>query len=63
MTFGAVALVMVSVFLLLPELEVGDPLTPASLFWARVGLGVGGAAFGWGLLRLLGAVRFRRIKR
>ena len=60
MAFGAVVLVLVSVLLLLPEFGVGEPLTPASLFWGRVGLGLGGLALGWGLFRLLTSVRVRR---
>lgn len=60
MAFGAVVLVLVAVFLGLPELGVGEPLSEASAFWARVGMGLGTAAFAWGVFRLAGTVRLRR---
>lgn len=60
MAFGAVVLVLVAIFLGLPELGVGEPLSEASAFWARVGMGLGTAAFAWGVFRLAGTVRLRR---
>ncbi|GMU61512.1 MAG: hypothetical protein AMXMBFR34_32750 [Myxococcaceae bacterium] len=60
MAFGAVVMVLVAVFLILPEFGVGDPHTDVSAFWARFGLGMGGLAFAWGVFRLIGTVRVRR---
>jgi hypothetical protein len=60
MAFGAVVLVAVAIFRVLPEIGVGEPLSDASVFWAKFGLGLGAAAFAWGVLRLAGAVRVRR---
>ncbi|MEW5742037.1 MAG: hypothetical protein AB1938_24190 [Myxococcota bacterium] len=60
MAFGAVILILVAVFLLLPELGIGDPVSDTSAFWARFGLGLGGVAFGWGVFRLVGTIRVRR---
>lgn len=59
MAFGAVIMVLVAVFLVLPELGIGEP-SAASSFWARVGLFLGAGAFGWGLFRLLTTIRVRR---
>lgn len=59
MAFGAVVLVLVAVFLVLPEFGIGEA-SPASSFWARVGLFLGAGAFGWGLFRLLTTIRVRR---
>lgn len=58
-SFGAVVLVLVAVFLMLPEFGIGEA-SPASAFWARVGLALGATAFGWGLFRLLSTIRLRR---
>jgi hypothetical protein len=59
MAFGAVVLVLATAFVLLPEFGIGEA-SPASHFWARVGLFLGAGAFGWGLLRLLTGIRVRR---
>lgn len=59
MAFGAVVLVLVAIFLVLPEFGVGEP-SEVSSFWARVGLGLGGGAFGWGAVKLALTVRVRR---
>lgn len=60
MAFGAVVLLLVTLLLVLPELGVGEPLTEASVFWGRFGMGLGALAFGWGVFRLLLSVRVRR---
>lgn len=59
MAFGAVVMVLVAVFLVLPEFGIGEA-SNASSFWARVGLFLGAGAFGWGLFRLLTTIRVRR---
>lgn len=59
MAFGAAVMLLVAGLLVLPDFGVGEA-TEATHFWGRFGLGLGGAAFAWGVLRLITSVRLRR---